>query len=251
MKLYGRIFIIIAILCIFVILLKHFHFLYLTQDDGSNKPILNQVTVLHSFLDEKTFQGLKLLLGKTEGITRTNTIIRKGSSISYQQLSKSTGNSKELLLQLNKLDSLNTLQSIETRTGLRLQFTPRTDPNRLSVIYYDKPKDTIGWHYDGNNYYGNRWVGIYTIINQNSSKTSPSSAKFEYVIDGKTHSFHSPENSLVLFRGDKIKHRVTPIAEGDKRIVVSMVLCDICERSLNPLKHLYQTVVNIVFYGNI
>ena len=67
----------------------------------------------------------------------------------------------------------------------------------------------------------------------------------------QTHGIDSQPNSLILFRGDRIQHKVDTIREGERRIVVSMLFCDICERTLNPLSHLYQSGVNFIFYGTL
>lgn len=181
---------------------------------------------------------------------RTNSIIRNGSSVSHHQASRlATGN---LLSQIfSQMDSAQTIQQIYHKTGLRLQFVPVTDPNRVSMIFYTQPKDGIDWHYDGNNYYGHRWAAIYTIVNSGSGSAKFSSAKFMYRDKTQTHGIDSQPNSLILFRGDRIQHKVDTIREGERRIVVSMLFCDICERTLNPLSHLYQSGVNFIFYGTL
>ena len=41
-----------------------------------------------------------------------------------------------------------------------------------------------------------------------------------------------------------------PIKEGEKRIVVSMVLCDICIPKFNPFALTYNHITNKVFYNS-
>ena len=93
------------------------------------------------------------------------------------------------------------------------------------------------------------WAGIYTIINSGKGGSTTSSAKFMYRDRLQEYSIDTQENSLVLFRGDKLQHRVAAIQPGEKRIVISMLFCNVCERTLNPLSHLYQGIVNQIFYG--
>ncbi len=35
----------------------------------------------------------------------------------------------------------------------------------------------------------------------------------------------TPPNALVVFEGAKVRHKVTPIAAGERRIVLSMTYC--------------------------
>lgn len=160
----------------------------------------------------------------------------------------------ELSSEFSKIfNSLDVLQKIYKRTGMLLQFVPLTDPNRMSILFYEKPKDGINWHYDGNNYYGQRWAGIFTIENNGFLPNTFSSAKFNYD-DGSgsgIRTIDTKENSLILFRGDVVKHKVDNLQNGEKRTVVSLLFCDVCERTQNPIALLYQMGVNLVFYGHI
>ena len=57
-------------------------------------------------------------------------------------------------------------------------------------------------------------------------------------------------NTLVLFQGDQVRHRVRPMAVGEERVVVSLLLSTNPERTRNPILRLYQAWVNYVFYGD-
>jgi hypothetical protein len=233
------------------IVIRHYSYLRISNQLVLEPP--QNLFILDNLLPIEVFNRLQADLDKnldqiTQGGHRTSSFIRNGSSMSHQQIHKLPPQhilSKFVYL----LDSSQTLNRIRSKTGLQIQFVPLTDPNRLSIIFYIKPKDGIDWHYDGNNYYGHRWAGIYTIINSGNGGSTTSSAKFMYRDRSQEYSIDTQENSLVLFRGDKIQHRVDSIQPGEKRIVISMLFCNVCERTLNPLSHLYQGVVNQIFYG--
>ena len=179
---------------------------------------------------------------------RSGNFMRKGLSIS--QADKS---SKDVDSIFKVLDAPETTSKIATRTPLRVEFVPRTDANRLSLLMYLREGDGMEWHFDGNNYYGERWVGLYTILNRDGNGSKPSSVEL-VIRSANSHrelALPTTENSLLLFRGDKHFHKVTRALEGDRRVVASMLFCDVCERKLNPLAHLYQMGVNLSFYGNI
>ena len=54
-------------------------------------------------------------------------------------------------------------------------------------------------------------------------------------------------NVLVIFEGAKVLHRVTPTAEGDLRIMLSMTYC--ADSTTNPLKEFARRVKDTAFYG--
>ena len=107
------------------------------------------------------------------------------------------------------------------------------------------------WHHDRNIYIGNRWAGILTIVNKNKKNKGYSSAKFNYKTKGQKYSINTKENSLVLFRGDQVLHKVDSIEEGEERIVISIVLCDVCKKKDNLFDNMYNKFVHYNYYGKI
>tara|TARA_A100001037_G_scaffold287574_1_gene297195 strand:- start:339 stop:1046 length:708 start_codon:yes stop_codon:yes gene_type:complete len=141
------------------------------------------------------------------------------------------------------------LQRLRERTGKRnLQFVPNGDTNRLSLLSYSEPGDGIDWHVDGNIYLGERWAGILTLL----ENTHDPEAKLELRPSGQTITLPigNIANSLVLFRGDHVQHRVRPIVQGEKRVVMSLLFSTDPTMTINPLLRRYQSRVNQVFYGN-
>jgi hypothetical protein len=97
-------------------------------------------------------------------------------------------------------------------------------------LIYSKKGDHINWHYDYSNYYGDRYVVLLTLVNENAEKNGGLSNNiFQYNYEGKTYDLKMKENSLVIFKGSEILHKSTEIENNERRILLSMVFCDICQ----------------------
>jgi hypothetical protein len=128
-----------------------------------------------------------------------------------------------------------------------LQFIGREDTNQLSLLYYGEAGDGIDWHFDGNIYLGERWAGIFTL----QEDTLDDVSKLELKQDGSVRQFPTKlmPNSLALFQGDKMIHRVRGMNEGEERMVVNLLFATNPQTSKNPLLQVYQRTVNYFFYG--
>lgn len=106
--------------------------------------------------------------------------------------------------------------------------TPLHDQSSLSVLYYERPGDHIGWHYDHNFYKGRHFTVLLPILNrgvEGGIEGGLSAAKL-MVRKGRDETIvETPPNTLIVFEGAKVLHKVTPIKEGERRIVLSMTFC--------------------------
>ena len=148
---------------------------------------------------------------------------------------------------------------VRSATGLSLSMVPEADVNRLSLLYYSgDPKrdvgalgiprpDGCGWHVDGNIYLGQRWAGILTLREDTNDETS----KLELRPNGRTTNISRQGlvNSLVLFQGDHVSHRVRDLVSGEERVVLSLLMSDNPVMTWNPWLRSYQRRVNRMFYG--
>ena len=57
------------------------------------------------------------------------------------------------------------------------------------------------------------------------------------------------ENSLTIFKGSEILHKSTAIEENQRRILLSMVFCDICQEKKNVFNIIYEKSKNYILYG--
>ena len=102
--------------------------------------------------------------------------------------------------------------------------TPLHDKSSLSVLHYDRPGDHIGWHYDYNFYKGRHFTVLLPILNRGVDG-GLSAARLMARKRRKEKVIETPPNTLVVFEGAKVLHKVTPINDGERRIVLSMTFC--------------------------
>ena len=133
--------------------------------------------------------------------------------------------------------------------GKPIQRISLSDPNACSLLTYTNKGDYINWHLDYSNYYGDRYVVLLTIVNENSEKDNLSKNLFKYTYNRKINSLKMKENSLIIFKGSEILHKSTAIDDNERRILLSMVFCDICQEKKNVFNILYEKSKNFILYG--
>jgi hypothetical protein len=109
-------------------------------------------------------------------------------------------------------------QFLEAVCGEPIEESPADDPHAYALYFYSRPGDHIGWHYDTSYYRGRRYTVLLGVLDQ-------SSCRLEYqlhtreanraAVDG---SLQIPPGGLVFFDGDKLRHRITPLGENEKRV---------------------------------
>jgi hypothetical protein len=124
--------------------------------------------------------------------------------------------------------------------------TPLHDESSCSLLFYVRPGDHIGWHYDHNFYRGRHFTVLIPIINEGRNG-GLSSARLFARIGGSEAEIPTPPNRLVVFEGAKIRHRVTPIAEGERRVIWSMTYCTDPRNS--PVQDMARRVKDTAFFG--
>jgi hypothetical protein len=118
------------------------------------------------------------------------------------------------------------LRDIVSRlVGIPIEPTPIHDQSSLSVLVYNKPGDHIGWHYDHNFYRGRHFTVLLAIHNAGRAAHGLSHAVLKARLPGREIDISTAANTLVVFEGARVRHRVTPIRAGERRIVLSMTYC--------------------------
>jgi hypothetical protein len=131
--------------------------------------------------------------------------------------------------------------------GCTVRPTPLYDQNSCSVLMYERPGDHIGWHYDHNFYRGRHFTVLIPIVNIGRQVGERSSAELLARIDGSDRSLPTPPNSLIVFEGAKVLHKVTPIADGERRIILSMTYCE--DPTNTRLQDAARRIKDISFFG--
>jgi hypothetical protein len=141
---------------------------------------------------------------------------KKGGTIAYETLDAHAPK----LTQTYRSPAMQ--QLISSIVGTEVEPTPLRDQSSCSLLFYEKPGDHIGWHYDHNFYKGRHFTVLIPLINRGHGPDGLSAARLMVKRDGREVTIPTPGNTLIVFEGAKVRHKVTPIAEGERRVVWSM-----------------------------
>ena len=142
---------------------------------------------------------------------------KKSGSVSRNQLKQHA----PALFNLYYSDQMK--QFVENVVGEKLFTSPEDDPHAVALYCYTEPGDHIGVHYDKSFYRGRRYTILLGLIQDSvASKLVcyPGATKInrrKNPLEIYTH-----PGTLVLFNGDSLWHEVTPLAENEKRVIVTM-----------------------------
>lgn len=122
--------------------------------------------------------------------------------------------------------------------GERLQVSPPDDPHAYALYFYTRPGDHIGWHYDTSYYAGRRYTLLIGVIDESSCRLDyelHTREKGATVVPG---SVQIPPGGLVFFDGDKLRHRISPLGENERRVSLTF------EYVTNPKMHLGWRIIS-------
>lgn len=192
-------------------------------------------------LDATTFAAVSRAI---EGLIATERnylpVHKKGGTVAYSTL-------REKAPLVTDLYQGSVIRGIaEAITGLRLEPTPLHDESSCSILFYERPGDHIGWHYDHNFYRGRHFTLLIPVVNQ-ARDGGLSAARLLVRRGGEDIEVATPPNRLILFEGACVLHKVTPIGEGERRVVWSMTYCTDPRNSI--LQDLARRVKDTAFFG--
>ncbi|NCF44121.1 MAG: hypothetical protein GWP70_04790 [Proteobacteria bacterium] len=207
--------------------------------------------VIENVLPAQVYQGLLTAVDELHSTAvRENSHWRKGQAVGGHELMQGAA-----APWLDHFSRQPFIEKLRTATGIKtLSLVPEEDTNRLSLLFYDEPQaadesgDGTDWHMDGSIYLGARWAGILTLVENTHDLTS----KLELQPHGALTQISKTNlnNSLILFQGDHVLHRVRSLASGERRVVMSLLFSDWPVRTRNPWLRRYQANVNLAFYGS-
>jgi hypothetical protein len=135
---------------------------------------------------------------------------------------------------------------LQALCGERLQLSPPDDPHAYALYFYTERGDHIGWHYDTSYYAGRRYTLLIGVIDH-------SSCRLEYELHtrepGKAivgGALEIPPGGLVFFDGDRLRHRITPLKAGERR--VSLTFEYVTDPRMNPWWRLISNMKDAVAY---
>jgi hypothetical protein len=166
---------------------------------------------------------------------------KKGGTVAYAALERKAPR----LVELYRSPELQALVSDIAR--LRIEPTPLHDQSSCSVLFYEKPGDHIGWHYDHNFYKGRHFTVLIPLINRGREANGLSQAMLKVRQSRRERVIPTPPNAMIVFEGAKVRHKVTPIGDGEKRVIWSMTYC--ADPRNSPLQGMARRVKDTAFFG--
>jgi len=115
--------------------------------------------------------------------------------------------------------------------GEPLQVSPADDPHAYALYFYTRPGDHIGWHYDTSYYAGRRYTVLLGVIDESSCRLDYELHTREKDATVVAGSVQIPPGGLVFFDGDKLRHRISPLGENERRVSLTF------EYVTNPKMH--------------
>jgi len=200
---------------------------FLTVEDFLHQSVLDR------FLDEVQQVRVRLNRNYIPGH-------KKGGSVSYYILRQAAPtilafyHSPLFLEQLSRL------------AGLPLLPCPEDDPHACALYFYTQPGDHIGYHYDTSYYKGARYTVLIGLVDHSTSRLVCRLHTKEPGRSPRELALETPPGLLVFFNGDKLYHAVTPLQEGEERIVLTMQY--VTTQAMGPFHRWFSNMKDAVGY---
>jgi hypothetical protein len=130
--------------------------------------------------------------------------------------------------------------------GEQLQRSPPDDPHAYALYFYTRPGDHIGWHYDTSYYAGRRYTLLLGVIDQSSCRLDYELHTREPGVTAVQGSVQIPPGGLVFFDGDTLRHRISPLSNGEMR--VSLTFEYVTDTAMHPWRRLISNMKDAVAY---
>jgi hypothetical protein len=130
--------------------------------------------------------------------------------------------------------------------GRELLFCPQSDPHTYALYYYSEPGDHIGYHYDTSYYRGARYTVLIGLVNDSSCRLEYQLHTRDANRETETASVGLTPGMLVVFNGDKLYHRITPLGENETRIALTMEY--LTHAGINPLLRFVSNMKDSIAY---
>jgi hypothetical protein len=135
---------------------------------------------------------------------------------------------------------------LERVAGERLQPSPAQDPHAYAFYFYTEPGDHIGWHYDTSYYRGRRYTLLFGVVDESSCRLDYQLHTRQPGASVTSASVQIPPGGLVFFNGDTLRHRITPLAAGEKR--VSLTFEYVTDPNMRPWRRFISNMKDAVAY---
>jgi hypothetical protein len=202
----------------------------------------DRIAIVPGFLPEQGFSILRAAIIRLLTHERSFVLAhKKGGTIAYETLITAAP------AVVAFYHSAGLTEFVSRVVGAQVYPTPLSDQSSLSVLLYDRPGDHIGWHFDHKYYRGRHFTLLLAMVNEGLSEGGLSHAVLKARAGPCEIDVHTSANTLIVFEGAKVCHKVTPILDGERRIMLSMTYCT------DPRAHWWQgasrRVKDMAFFG--
>ncbi len=135
---------------------------------------------------------------------------------------------------------------LERLTGDKLLLSPDDDPHAYALYYYTRPGDHIGWHYDTSYYEGRRYTLLFGVIDQSTCRLDYELHTRNPDVRNVAGSIQIQPGGIVLFDGDTLRHRVTPLGNHEMR--VSLTFEYVTNANMRPWKRMLSNLKDAIAY---
>lgn len=223
-------------------------------DLGGRLAALDQAALRRRFLEQDEFLHLEDFLppalvaelqagvAATRGVVNRNLIPghKKGGSVSRHVIDRRAPAMAALYRNAQLKAWLARL------CGQSLLPSPEDDPHAYALYFYTEAGDHIGWHYDTSYYKGARYTLLLGVIDDSSCKLEyrlHTKAKGRVPVSG---AISLRPGALVFFNGDRLHHRITPLAAGEDRVALTFEY--VTSQDMNPFWRLISNMKDSIAY---
>jgi hypothetical protein len=201
------------------------------------------LAVTPHFLGDELFQELRAEIIQHVQTERTYLPTHKqGGTVAYETLHETA---PKVIAFYHSAYLQNFLSAI---VGEVVRPTPVHDQSSCSLLFYTKPGDHINWHYDYNFYNGRHFTVLLPIVNQHNQEPARlSSAQLLVRKDGHEQPVKTAPNTLILFEGAKVLHKVTRLGPDETRVMLSMTFCT--KPTASAPKAVARRLKDVAFFG--
>lgn len=165
---------------------------------------------------------------------------KKGGSIGRHDLEVLAPIFGELYNQQPLIDFFSSL------TQTPLVRCPSSDPHAYALYYYTEEGDHIGYHYDRSYYKGARYTVLIGLVDNSSCKLECHLYKNDNSRQTEVIEVKLKPGMLVFFNGDRLYHRITPLAENERRIALTFEY--LTTEKINPLLRFISNLKDSIAY---
>lgn len=177
-----------------------------------------RLAVIEALLPTETFETLRTAALRAPTAVERSYFPghKRGGTVAYDRLRQDA----PAIVAFYNSSYLRTL--VSRVVGEPVYVTPENDQSSCSVLIYDRARDHIGWHYDHNFYRGRHFTVLLFAENCRLGEPGLSSAVLEIKDGRRVRAVPTPANTLVVFEGARVLHRVSRLGESQCRVVISM-----------------------------